>query len=866
MNKVLYILLLFFSLNTYSQVLEAPTANFSPGIYLGPIDVALSHSDPDVTIFYTLNGNEPGPGDAVYSGSITMDNRDGDPNIYSMIPTNPSFTYPVGGYNASRANNRGWLPPYTNSYKVNVLRFRAYKPGTVPSETITKTYIIDPSGTSLYSLPIVSIVLDSVDLFSDESGIYVFGDHPEGNYSNKGEAWERMSHFEYFEPDGTLGYSQNARARIHGGGTRHSTKKNFRLYGETGELKNFKYKFFDNVEISKFKRILIRAGGHRPDCFPRDDLANLFTEGLNADQQHFKHIIVFLNGEYWGIHAIKERVDKYFLQNQFGIDDDEITILDQEFDVQDGYAADSLEMAILEDFINVNDMNVPANYQYALDRIDMDSYIDYMCSEIFLSNEDWVYSNVVIWRKTGPYDPSKPAGHDGKFRWVFYDFDGAFGGSCNNAYYTVNTLGSATVETGIYTSYTRFFRGLLENDNFRRDFINRMCDLSNSWFKSTVTTEKMWDLYDKLTPEMMENVERWRYPSMATTLADRDLETPSLDRWNETFDLLDRFLRRRASKVVEDIMQKWSYTDTSFVTVDVNDVNMGEVKLNSLHINEQLQGVDPGIYPWTGRYINDVEIPLVANAYPGYEFVEWLETGETNDTILISLNSDSTFTAVFQESTGFENVLINEVMPSNENNYSDIFGDFDDWLEFYNPNPYPVSLGNCIMERDGLTWRIPNDFIVDANGFRILWFDNEVYQGEDHVSYKLPNAEHTVFLKNSNGDILDQITYPNTDTDNSFGRFPNGSGTFASFTFPTPLQTNDLASTSAYDFEALYAYPNPSNSFVNLSRISNFEMYDLQGRIVKTGVSTNQINVDDLNKGTYILKTDLGEKLKIVVQ
>ena len=95
------------------------------------------------------------------------------------------------------------------------------------------------------------------------------------------------------------------------------------------------------------KRILIRAGGHRPDCFPRDDLANLFTEGLNVDQQHHRHIILFINGEYWGIHAIKERVDKYFLQNQFGIDDNEITILDQEFDVQDGEVED--------DFISEDD-------------------------------------------------------------------------------------------------------------------------------------------------------------------------------------------------------------------------------------------------------------------------------------------------------------------------------------------------------------------------------------------------------------------------------------------------------------------------------------------------------------------------------
>lgn len=866
MIKNLYIIfLLLFTNFGFGQVLDKPTANYAPGTYLSNINVALNHTEPGVTIFYTLNGNEPTPSDYVYSGPINLGSRVGEPNNYSMIPTNPSLTYPYGTYTTSRANNRGWLPPYSEVFKINILRFKAFKPGFAPSETVTHTYIIDTEGTGLYSFPILSFVIDSLDMFSDETGIYVYGDHPDGNYSNKGALWERIAHFEYFKMDGTLGYAQTTRTRMHGGGSRHSAKKNLRLYGETNEFTNFRYPFFDNIELDKFKRLLIRAGGHRPDCFPRDDLANYFTQGLNADQQHYKYVILFINGEYWGIHALRERVDKYFIQNQFGIDDNDVTILDQEYDVQDGHASDSLEMKLLENFVSINNMSLSSNYAYAENRMDIDNYIDYMCSEIFLSNEDWVYSNVVIWRKTGAYDPTKPKGQDGKFRWIFYDLDGAFGGSCDNAYYTVNTLENATIESGLYSSYTRLFRGLLDNEEFRLKFIRRMSDLTNSWFKSNTTTEKLTATYDLLTPEMMPTIERWRYPSVATTIVDRNTEIPSFTQWNETFNLLDRFLRRRGAKVHEHMMEKWGYTDTSYIQVDVNNSAMGQVKINSLLINPQLPGVEAGIYPWQGRYINNIEHQLVAIPLPGYEFVEWQETGSTNDTISINLIGDTSLTAIFQLSNDYAPVVINEVMPSNDANLADNFGDYDDWLELYNPNTYPINLSNCTIERDGIIFTIASGTYIAPNGFYLFWHDSETYQGENHVNFKLPNSSNSVILRDPSGIVMDEFIYPNTPTDNSYGRFPNGSPTFASFTFPTPLRTNNLASDQTYNLDPLQAFPNPSNTIIHLNKKCDFQIFNLSGELIQTNNKGNKIDVSNYPSGIYILRNEFNETIKLIV-
>lgn len=852
---------------SFAQQLSLPYSDGVSGVYTSDITLTLSHDTPGVTIFYTLNGNEPTPQDFIYTGPIVLSNRTGDPNNYSNIPTNPSFNYPIGAYDLDRANDRGWLPPYTEVYKINVIRFRAFKPGFAPSETVTQSFMIDPLGADRYDFPILSLVVDSTDLFSDESGIYVYGNHPDGNYAQKGVAWERIMNLELFDENGQLVLDHQVRGRMHGGGSRSSCQKNIRIYAEYGDITNFDFPFFDNYTLSQFKRIILRGGGHSPSCFPRDNLANMLTNGLSVDQQHGKHIILFINGEYWGIHTIKERVDNYFIQNRHGVDDNEITIIDQEYDIQgSGSQVDALEMESLEDFIIANDMSLDANYEYVLEKIDVDNYIDYMCSEIFLSNVDWVYSNVMIWRKTGPFDPSKKGPHDGRFRWIFYDFDGAFGGDCSQAYYTVNTLGSATVTSGTFASYTRFFRGLLDNLQFRKKFVNRMCDLMNSQYRKNRVQEKVWEIYNMLTPSMMENVERWRYPSTATTLYTRQSEVPSLTQWNLNFYYLDIFASRRQRKVRDHMMIKWGYPDSSLVTVNVNDPAMGMVQVNSILINENLPAVNPIPYPWDGYYMNTVELPLTAISKPGYRFVEWQGTGITDPIIHWTPNGDSSFMAVFENDPEYEPVLINELMNSNSSYIADNFGDYDDWLELYNPNSTKLNLSGCKFEWNAKTWTIPNGTEIDANGYLLFWFDAETYQGSNHTSGKIPNAVSGICLKNAHGEIIDSIPYPATSSNYSYGRYPNGSNTFNVFENPTPEQNNNFSSVESNTISGLKVYPNPAKETIYLSKQIDFEIYNLQGQKIMQIKNQNWADISHLNAGTYILLTSEKELTKIIKQ
>ncbi|WP_157454219.1 CotH kinase family protein [Crocinitomix catalasitica] len=867
-KKTLTILCLSaFALSSLGQILTTPFSNRDAGIFTSAFELELNHLDDDVVIFYTINGNDPTVSDIRYTRPILIDNRTGVPNSVSLIPTNPSLTYPFGTYNASRATTRGWVPPAEETYKINVIRYRAFKPGYAPSPTVTQSFMVDPLGAERYSFPIVSLNIDYEDIFSNESGYYVYGNEPDGNYSQKGEEWERIIHIEYFDVDGTLLMDRDARSRVHGGGSRHAPKKTLRMYGETGEFTNFNLEVFSSTEQDKFKRLLFKGGGHRLDCFPRDDLANSITKGLNVDQQNHKHVIVFLNGEYWGIHSIKERMDNYFFQNIYGIDDNDLSVLDQEYNIQSGgIGADSAAMEHLEDYMDINDMSDPIHYQHIAERIDIENYIDYMCGEIFLSNEDWVYSNVVMWRKSGPLNPSLNSPYDGKFRWAYYDLDGAFGGSCNNAFYTVNTLAAATITEGIFSSYSEFFRDLLENEDFKIKFINRMSDLTNSWFKPETLHQKIHATYETLSPEMLENVNRWRYPSTAGTLEARYEEAPSLSQWYLMQEYFNRFASRRPGKVREHIMLKWDYPDTNKLTIDVNDQQMGTVQVNSIQINRLLPGVDESIYPWVGTYIDSIQLPLIAIAKPGYRFVEWAESGNTNDTIYWMPSGDSTFTAVFTPEDAYNSILINEVMLSNDITIPDNYGDFDDWSELYNPNDNVVDLSGCEFVKSGIRWTIPNGTKIGPNDYLIYWHDKETYQGKSHINFKLTNQIDTLFLFDSNGDLMDQVRYPVTPTDLSYGRYPNGSGSFRIFNSPTPKMNNDFANITDYELELkeLIGFPNPTNNLLYLNTHIDFELIDLSGRKIANGQNENVIDMSNLQTGIYLLLSEGYKPLKII--
>lgn len=865
----------------YDGFIDAPVLSLNGGFFSSPIDVTASHNDANVIMHYTLDGSIPTENSLVYAGALHFENNASSPNQISLIKTNPSFDYPKPGYSELRANSRGWLAPFQTINKNNVLKIKAFKQYNLPSSTVSETYIINPALMNRYSMPVLSLSTESRNLFNDTIGIYVYGiTGEEGNYRESGKEWERPVHIQFFEKDGSLAFEQNFGARIHGGGGRHSTIKNLRIYARDEYGKNsLKYKWFPNDDADEFKRFLIRGPGHRPDCFPRDDFGGLLIENQKLDIQHVRHVMVFINGEYWGIHSIKERFDQDYLELKYGKKEEDYVILKNTGTLDSGEPEDVEVYYNLLDYVENNDMSQQESYDYVKENIDIDNYLSYLNIELFLGNVDWVETNVKFWRYKG-FDKSSQQKNplDGRWRWFMFDFDLTLGGSCAEIAYTINVY--KNIFDPSYGRATILSVGLKQNEQFVFDLVNRMCDMMNSTFNSRNMNSKINSLDESITAEMFEQMNRWRYPSFSETLLERQSEVPDITRWEEVIEQMHTFNDHRRRKTVDHMMEEFGLSDTLSLIVDVNDLKMGNVQVNTILISEALDGIDEAVYPWKGLYFQDLPIQLIAKPKLGYRFVEWAETGDTQDTLKLELQNMSKFTAMFEEDPDFifeDALYINEFMAINKETIDDDFGSSSDWIEIYNPNAKAVDLASFYISdnaEDTFKYQFPvgyNSTVIEPYSYKLIWCDSRPERGPMYTNFKLSASGEDIVLLAPDSSLIDELSYGPQQVDVSYGRETDGEDVWKYFQAPvgpTPNATNNTAAINEYDFNNMLVYPNPVTQGKTLyfQEILSFKLYNNMGQLLVEKKKVSKLETSNLLAGVYIIDANEYGKMKLIVK
>lgn len=514
-----------------------------PGFYTSNISLTLETNSED-TIYYSLDGSVPTkesflfmPGD-----TIVFQDKSQEPNYYSEFVTTPYIS--VYGYPI-------WESPEGLLSKGNILRFCSYKNGEISSTIKSGTYFIFSEGSQKYELPVLSMMVDEADFFSQDSGIYIPGlsfddENPEstGNYYKRGDAWERNVHIEYYNEAGDLGFSQDAGVRIHGGATRTASQKSLKFYArsEYGHSQ-FHYKLLPNNENNEYKRFLLQSSmGDWSKTIIKDPLAHEICRSLNFATQDSRPVIVFLNGEYWGVQIIRDRIDKYYLEYKEGAaHPDSVTLLNS-FSNPEAIEGDAEGFIELLEFINENDIAFEENYNYLLSQIDIENYIDYNIAEIFLSNYDWPGNNVKYWRES---DGST------QWRWIFFDIDG---GLYNYRYDMLEhcTLNDTEVVWPNSPPSTFIFRNLLRNDGFVSEFISRYVDILNSNFSLNTTINKASSLVDLYSSSISEHSDRWNFPENENA-------------WrNDINEHLLEFLEKRHCYAVENLSNFFDLSDFPF--------------------------------------------------------------------------------------------------------------------------------------------------------------------------------------------------------------------------------------------------------------------------------------------------------------
>jgi hypothetical protein len=139
-----------------------------------------------------------------------------------------------------------------------------------------------------------------------------------------------------------------------------------RVYARDEYGKNrINYRIFPDLNIERFKTLILRS----PDAdfsatIFKDELVQTIIKDMNIDLQATRPSVVFINGEYWGIHNIRERQDKHYLANHYGVDPDNLDILGLALEGSEIIEGDDAHYNAMLDFIASHDLRNPAHYGY----------------------------------------------------------------------------------------------------------------------------------------------------------------------------------------------------------------------------------------------------------------------------------------------------------------------------------------------------------------------------------------------------------------------------------------------------------------------------------------------------------------------
>ena len=548
-----------------------PIFSVTGGFYTSNVNLQLTSSISATNIYYTTDGSTPTTSSAMATGPIILSST-------------------------------------------TVVKAIAYALGYISSVVVTNTYFINEH---TFDLPVISFSTQSDLLFNPTTGIYEMGPNP-GTLAgwppySGANYWDDIEipvTFQMYDTSGNEAFSVDAGARIFGGYSRTHPCKSFAIYfrPEYG-YSSLDYKIFKDKDIEEFQSIILRnggsdfAGGMLRDAFAQ----NVFKDKMDLDYQEYQPTAVFINGEYWGIMDLREKVSEHFLEsNHKDVDSDSVTILG---DQSTPIVGTNTEYLAMRNYIINNDMSNTSNYNHVKTLMDIDNYIDYNIVQIYSANVDWPGGNIKFWKKTTA---------DGLWRWILYDIDQTYNiyeqwGDCHNS------LELATTTTGSSwpnapTWGTIMLRQLLTNAEFRNRFIQRMAFHINTTYAPERQLYILDSIQAQIRNEMPFHLARWN-DTLHTTMED----------WEHQLTVITSFINNRNACFTDMMSDYFNLAGTSNLTI-VNDSIKGKILLEDNKL--------PNNY--SAPHFIGASVKIEANSTPNYEFLGWATKSSviTNETII----------------------------------------------------------------------------------------------------------------------------------------------------------------------------------------------------------------------------------------
>jgi len=545
----------------------------------------------------------------------------------------------------------------------------------VAADTTTQTYFINEN----VSMPVVALTVNHHDMFDSTDGLYATGNLTSGGIGGIGGGmwgggnanstdnnnpkcaepckaanfWrddELPVHVEYFEKGRSTTektWEIDAGISIIGNYSRYKPKKSvaIKMDNDTYGDKTIKYSLFKTrPEAKKFKSFNLRNNGNRFwTDYVGDAMMTALMEGTEVDYQRSRQVVVFYNGEYFGIHDMRERLNRHFVETNYGIDSKSINMIKI---TGSSYEASGTNGASTEDYKQLVNSISSANfagennaqYEQIKSKLNVNSFAQYMFAEMYYHNGDWPNNNVRAW-----------GGNGYPFKFVAFDTDHGFGFTPGisgfdeenqnmfdwvlGAKQTSNQGGNGGMWGGFGGGFGTsvdsrapggMLKKLLENPDFKRLFINNACILLNSY----LTYEKVQSTVQSMMatiPSSEQQRDEQRWPRNQANF-----------KWDPSGNTLIAFAKNRSETLKKEMAERFDLENEVSVTIGAS--GNGSVLVDNMKLPSN---------NYQCKFFSNNELQLTAVASAGAVFTGWSD-GSTENPHKVTPTAGMTITAQFR--------------------------------------------------------------------------------------------------------------------------------------------------------------------------------------------------------------------------
>ncbi|MEP6793517.1 MAG: CotH kinase family protein [Saprospiraceae bacterium] len=696
-------------------------------------------------------------------------------------------------------------------------------------------------------------------------------------------------HATFFFDNGTIRDTfENCGLQLRGNTSRYSKKKSFQVSLNTYAPGRTWYGI-EKLDLN---------GEHNDPTVSRSKLCWDLLRNIGVPAPRASHVELYINGEYFGLYANDEHIDEEFVKTRFGNNDGNLYKCLWPADLKylgsnpDAYKLNSgnrrvYELSTNEDKDDYSDLanfidilnNTPAiDMQCELESVfNINSYLKSMAFDILSGNWDGP-----LYNKNNFFLYHNPI--TGLFEYIPYDLDNTFGIDWFNIDWSVRNIYNWCHDTQPRPLYTKILQ-VEEYKNRLSYYIHRII---NEQYKEAVLFPKLDALKNMLAPFISDDV----YYTLDYGFDIDDFNkgfSQSLPYTHTPIGIKPFIASRRSSAITQ---------------LELNDISpvITEVKVNQSLPSQELiiqafieddQQIENAEVVIQLNGTEPVEILTLADdgqhhdkeAHDGYYGVSFSLPGSCNS-ISYTINATDIHgneshypvcgTKTISVCISSLTLVINELMASNETTTTDENGEYEDWIEIFNYGTEDIYLGDKYLSDKAdnpIKWKLP-DISIQPGEYIVVWADEDGSQGDLHANFKLSaTGEYVGIYDNdaSGNALIDGITFDAQQPDISFGRIPNGTGSFQSLQ-PTPGGINQFSSatTNEKDSFSVSLFPNPTHDFIfikgDVSKISKHQWVIIntfgQAILLLQG-DTKSINISHLPNGIYVLgvKSDHGLRI-----